>query len=788
MTLKITVSTLAICTMLCSVAARAQTADQQATPQTSNTNAPTSEELDIGDIIVTAQKRSESINSVPLAISAIGAADIASRGVTDATQLAKVIPSFNVLKSAYGQPIFYIRGIGFADVTVSISPAVSVYTDEAPLPYTTMARGASFDLERIEVLKGPQGTLFGQNSTGGAVNFIAAKPTSELAAGIDLEAGRFGMINAGAFISGPLSDTLRGRIAVQNRYQDDWQRSISRGEKRGEQRFLNGRATLDWNPREDLRFELTGAAWKDESDNLAPQFLQFAPARTGSNANQTVTAAMAAQVRAPDDNRVGDWDPGSRTAKDDRFYQMTLRGEYDAGWSTFTSISTYADAKIDSPVDVDGTTFANAFFVQIARLKTFSQELRLASNEGAGVKWLVGANYQHANTRELLRQTINATNNVVGPFTYNSVHTSSNQRVNTYAGFASLEVPLTPTLSARASGRYTWERRRFDGCLADPGDGVFANAFSLVGTGLSGQPVTIAPGACATFDDETRLPLPTVRKSLDENNFSWRAGIDWKPDAGTLLYANIAKGYKSGGFTAIPAIFAEQLTPVTQESVLAYEAGLKATLFDRRVQFNLAGFYYDYKNKQLQGYVNVAPFGPLPRLVNIPTSRVYGAEAELTVRPVEGLRVQLSGAILDTKATSSPTVAVGPLGGTYDFAGESFPNTPKYQMTGDIEQRFPLGSNVEGYVGGSMQLRSSASGVFGRTQNALTRSIFTIDGYALFDLRAGLSLNDGQTTIEAWGRNITNKFYVVGVTRIVDTVSRYTGMPATYGLRLSWRY
>lgn len=343
-------------------------------------------------------------------------------------------------------------------------------------------------------------------------------------------------------------------------------------------------------------------------------------------------------------------------------------------------------------------------------------------------------------------------------------------------------------MTARASGRYTSEKRDFEGCLADTGDGRFARAFSLVSTGLARQPVTIAPGACITFDDATNRPLPIVNKSLDENNFSWRAGLDWQAGSNLLLYANIAKGYKSGGFTAVPAIFARQLAPVTQESVLTYEGGVKASLLDRRVQLNLAGFYYDYKNKQLQGFIDIAPFGPLPTLVNIPTSRVYGAEADLTARVTNQLTLRLSGAYLNTRATSTPTVPTGPLGGTYDFSGESFPNTPKYQFTADLEQRFPIGGGNEVYFGGSAQYRSSAAGVFGRTQNALTQSLFTIDSYALFDVRAGVTFDDGKLTAELWGRNVTNKFYIVGITRTVDTASRYTGMPATYGARLSWRY
>ncbi|WP_334185494.1 TonB-dependent receptor [Novosphingobium sp.] len=778
------ISLLAVGVALASTNAQAE--DQQPTQAAGNTS--TVNQVDPGEIIVTAQKRSERLNSVPLAISAIGASDIASRGITDTTQLSKAIPSFNVQKSSSGQPIFYIRGVGFSDPSVSISPAVSVYTDEAPLSYSTMARGAAFDLERVEVLKGPQGTLFGQNSTGGAVNYIAAKPTDSLAAGFDLEAGRFNMVNASGFVSAPVTDTLGIRVAVQSRYQDDWQRSISRGDERGQQRFYNGRVTLAWAPSSNLRFQLTGAAWKDQSDNQAPQFVYFTPSRTGSSANQVVTAALSAQTPAPDNSRLADWDPGSAKAKNDRFYQIALRGEYDLPWATLTSLSSYADTKINSPVDVDGTPFPNAFFVQKALLQTFSQELRLNGTIDDRLRWLFGGNYQHSKTNELMAETTNITNNSIGPYTYDHVNLINDQRVDTYAIFGSLEYKLTDRLTARASGRYTWERRKFSGCLADAGDGQLAKAFSLLSSQFSGQAVTIDPGHCVTLNDTTSLPVNIVEKPLNENNFSWRAGLDWQITSRTLLYANIAKGYKSGGFTHIPAVYARQMTPITQESVLAYEGGLKTPLFDRLAQLNASIFYYDYRNKQLQGYINIDPFGALPTLVNVPKSRVYGAEADLTVRPWTGLRLQLSGAYLDTKATSSTALPIGPLGSVYNFTGESFPNTPKYQITSDVEQRFPISSSMEAYIGGSVQYRSSASAAFGRSQNALSESLFTIPSYALLDARAGMSFNDGKAVIEIWGRNITNKFYVTSITRQADTILRYTGMPATYGIRLSWKY
>jgi outer membrane receptor protein involved in Fe transport len=648
-----------------------------------------------------------------------------------------------------------------------------------------MARGVAFDLERVEVLKGPQGTLFGQNSTGGAVNYIAAKPSESFAAGADLEVGRFDEVHASGFVSGPVSDKVGVRLALQDNYQGDWQNSRTRKDTRGAERFYNGRLTFDLHPSDAVRFLITASGWVDKSDTQAPQFVYFVPSNPASPRPEPV-AALANLPPSPDDARSADWDPGSRKAKNDSFYQLTSRGDINLVWATLTSISSYAKTRIDSPAEFDGTAFNNSFVYQNARLETFSQEIRLAGDLDKHGHWLVGANYQYADSRESILQTFNATNSSIGPFTWDAASTIDNQRVNTYAGFGSIEYNISDTLTARASGRYTVERRKFNGCLADPGNGQLAAGFSFLGSALSGRPISIPPGGCTTFNDVTFEP-ELVHSALNEHNFSWRVGLDWRPASTSLLYVNIAKGYKSGGFSVLPEVFARQAQPVTQEAVLDYEAGAKLSLWDRRAQLNVAAFYYDYTDKQLQGYVDIPPFGPLATLINLPKARVAGAEFDLTARLTEHLDVKIGGTYLDTKAKSSPALPIAPLGGIFDFAGESFPNTPKYHLVADVEQRIPLGANLEGYVGAAVQYHGKASAAFGSSQNELTRSIFTIDAYTLLDLRAGLNFGE-KVTFEIFGRNVTNKFYVHDVDRTVDTVIRYTGEPATYGMRFRWRY
>ena len=177
------------------------------------------------EIVVTAQKRAERLNDVPMSVSAATGEQLKQLGVNSPAALEKVVPGFVFTQSAYAAPVYTIRGIGSYDEAIAISPAVGVYVDQVPLPFSRMTPGASFDLARVEVLKGPQGTLFGENSTGGAVNYIPNRPTDQFAAGGELTYGRFNEADADAFVSGPIGNTFRARLAVRTEQRGDWQKS-----------------------------------------------------------------------------------------------------------------------------------------------------------------------------------------------------------------------------------------------------------------------------------------------------------------------------------------------------------------------------------------------------------------------------------------------------------------------------------------------------------------------------------------------------------------------------------
>lgn len=449
------------------------------------------------DIVVTARKRSERLLDVPLSVSAATGDQLAARGVTDVAQLEKVSPGFTYQQSWYGSPVYSIRGIGFFDNAVSSSPTVTTYVDQVPLPYSAMARGIALDVERVEVLKGPQGTLFGQNSTGGAANFIAAKPTKDVAAGFDLDLGRFETVNAQAFVSGPLAPTLNARLAVRSESRNDWQKGYAPNDSRfgkapgdelGDRRFQTARLLLAWDPSDKVSFVLGANGWRDKSDTIAPRFMEFRPTAALNPFNGATYAALTGLPALPKNNRLAGWDADKDFAHDDYFYQFSLNGTLELSDTlNLISISAYSRYHENSLTEVDGTAFVVGDTRIMADVRSYYQELRLAGEAGR-LNWMLGANYARDESNEIQRSTLRGgTNAGVGPFRYTGNEVRNRQDVDTLSGFASADYKITDSLNLHGSIRYTDQNRSYAGCLADPGNGTLAAAFNF-GFGINAVP------------------------------------------------------------------------------------------------------------------------------------------------------------------------------------------------------------------------------------------------------------------------------------------------------------
>ena len=730
----------------------------------------------LAEIIVTAQKRSERLMDVPSSVVAISADQLAAQGITQVSDLQKVTPSLSVQQSYFGTPIYTLRGVGFQSPALAAPPAVSVYLDQVPLPYPTETRGVSLDVERVEVLEGPQGTLFGENSTGGAINYIAAKPTQNFDAGVQLEGGNYSTFQGTGFVSGPLTDTISARLALSTQQRGDYLVSETRpNDTLGEQDLSSGRIIVDWNPSSQLKIELNLNGWIDKSDTQGIQFAQLQLAvPTGY---QGLVPALQAYRPATFNDRVVDFLPDTSYRRNDNFYQGFIRADWNVTSNILlTSLTAYSGFKQDAPTDGDGTNLPDFFIDDLGHIHSFTQELRFSGRAvDDALQWMVGGNFEHHVSAEDAVIHTNGTSAGEGPYLIapNSIE-EDNQVVQNTAGFASADYLIGRGVTVSASGRFTQSDIGFSGCQRDTGDGGAAALIADI-TG-----VRVAPGDCTTINVATFTPEGLIHERLDQNNVSWKVGVSWKADPDTLLYANISRGYKAGSFSTLPYIFSNQVTPVTQESVVAYETGFKHLFPDQRLQITGAAFYYDYNNKQLLDTVTTI-LGPLPGLVTIPKSMIAGGEFSLLWKPVSGLTFTAGATYLSSRVTRTDLVD-DPTGVSINIKGDPFPDTPKYQGNIDAEYDHPLTADLAAYVGLSPQFRSKSNATFGGD------SIYTISSYALLDARAGVSSHGGHWRIEVYGRNLTDENYSTSVFHIVDAVTRTMGMPTTYGARFTYNY
>jgi iron complex outermembrane receptor protein len=726
----------------------------------------------IETVVVTAEKTAENINDVGMSINAISGDDLLANGVTDPSALSKVTPGFVYARSAYGQPVYTMRGIGFYDTAFNASPGVSVYMDEAPLPYSAMTTGIMFDLQRIEVLKGPQGTLFGENSTGGALNLIAAKPTDAFASGLDLTYQQYGEVMAQGFVSGPLSDTVKARVAVSTDEGGAWQKSFTRNASTGATRRTAERLLLDWQPASNFTLSLNANGWQDNSDSQAGQFL----AVTSAHPRAALLSAVTVYPVPPTNAREADWDPSPPFDQHNDFYQLSVRGEYRIDDSTtLTSISTYEYLKENSVVDTDGT-YLHVFDVYNGgHIRTFAQELRLAG-QSESLRWLLGGNYETDMIYEYGNPT---TDTAYGTFPFPKAVTGTYEHVGTGAFFGNANYDLTDAITLQGGIRYTITRIHNRGCTLDPGTGQLASVFESLAAS-HGVTVTIPDGGCATLDAVTFQP-GWVRGRLDQDNVSWRTGVNWKVADNSLLYANVSRGYKAGDFSPAGAIYSATLAPATQETVLAYEVGTKLALADNRLQLNGALFYYDYGNKQFRGKQPSPVIGSQNALLNIPKSRIEGAEFGATWMPLDHLRLN-AGASYTASRIEGAFFNYTVLGAYTNLGGEALPQTPKWQETADAEYDFEISDGLGAYIGAHMNSQSSSNSALGNL------ALFKVNGYTNVDLRLGVTTDDGHWGGSVFVDNVGNTYSWNFVNLSgSDAVSRLANRPRIWGIKLDYR-
>jgi iron complex outermembrane receptor protein len=755
------------------------------------------------EIVVTANKREENLNKVGLTITAISGAALAERKITSLQDVSAAVPGLAFAHSADNTPILTLRGIGFNESSLGVYPAVSVYLDQAPLPFPVLASHSSYDLQRVEVLKGPQGTLFGQNSTGGAINFIASRPTDTLEGGADISYGRFNQVDGNAYISGPITDNLKARVAVTGLNADGWQISNTRPyDRNGKQSYIAGRFLTDWTASDRIHFSLNLNAWRDRSQPQAAQFILLNPQTPATVMPQELAYPLSSQ-----NPRAADWGTGIGTPRSDRkFYQAALRTDIDVSDEvTLTALTTYDHFTQKQTTDGDGSAL-NISDLQSddGRIRSFNQEVRLANSAKSTFRWVVGGNFESSHTFE--DQILSYNDDSNNSPALNNIHISevyNRQNIRNLAGFANAEYDLTSQLTLKAGVRYTDSRNRAQICETDVGDGNIAGLFNLLGSLLGTVPFTpvgsTGPknGRCTSLNANLVPAAAAFNSTLHQHNVSWRGGADYRLNPDTLLYVNVSRGYKAGSYPVLAAGTESQFLPVVQESVTAYEGGVKASFLNRRVHVNAAGFYYDYKNKQILGKELDPVFGILDVLVNVPKSRVYGFDGDISVVPVHGLTI--TGALTYLNSKVERYVGTNVLGQTTNFAGQHVPFTPKWNYGINVDYRYEMASGGTPFVGVSVEGRSMQDTAVGGSSIVIPASPvvrqlpgnshpFTTNAYATVDARVGYEAPGGAWKITVYGRNIFNKYYWTNVVTASDASARYAGMPATYGVTLGVKF
>ncbi len=841
--------------------------------------AQSSEGGSAGEIIVTANKREQSINDVGLTIQAATADALADRGIKDVGDLSKLVPGFIATASTFATPVYTLRGIGLYDSTIGAAPAVAIYTDEISRNFPIMSDGLNLDIERVEVLKGPQGTLFGQSSTGGAINYIVAKPTDTFTAGADASYERFNRAEISGFISGPLSDTLRGRLALKGVSGGAWQYNLAKAqlanssEKNGDERRIVGRASLDWTPSDTIRIQTTFTAGRDRSDTQAPHYdgsfynIYSDAALAAANANPAtanpygyVDNALYAALTTPGDPgylptfldfqnravtrlngvspllafdnsawsqfdmqestqfilgtpivnkaRAASWSPGFMRGNRDWYWQGTLRADIDLTDDiTLTSLTSYAKKKTNRTVELDGTGSTSYDVIAFGNIKAFNQELRLAGKTDR-LNWIIGANYDHLKTTDnntyflysfLGNDPFGWADTGIGPVQDTLNYFSS--KTETYAFFGNAEFEITDNLTLSGGFRYTKNKQSGTYAYVDPpADDLFSNWYGANSVFMAICGCTINPGEVFVLGDgsaEYPAFMPTivpVTKKMTEDNWSWRAGLNYKLDNGGLIYATVSQGYKAGVFSNIGASVITQYVPATQEKLISYEGGFKMPFANGKLRLNASAFYYDYSDKQVRAKVLDQIWGLLERLVNVPKSEVYGVEAEIFAEPVDGLTLSASATYLDSKVTKTFTQLVtdagefpvfNNMGWTGDFKDSQLPYTPHFMGNADIQYKWQMG-NLEPFIGGTFFYQGKSNATF---KNSILRAdFFEIPSYETVDLRAGVSGNDGQWKVTVYGRNVFNKYYLTSPTYYGDARWSMAGRPAVYGASFSFRY
>jgi iron complex outermembrane recepter protein len=726
------------CSLICATAAYGQDAATTSIPaangaQLSETPKPNSDSA-IGEIVVTAQKREENIQKVPVSITALGTAELAKRGITDITQLRAAVPALQVAElSGVIEP--FIRGIGTATNTFGNEASVGVYVDG--VYYTRLPVGLLdlSNVSRVEVLKGPQGTLFGRNTTGGVISVVTGDPSHTTAVSGSLGYGRFGAFQGNVYATTGLSDTVAVDLSVSGKTDDGFGRNIKTGGRYGYMDEYLIRSKLLFQPSDRTKVTLSGFYSWSKNDGPKAAFPGTTVASSFLEPRQIYTTDEIGYYNSliSDVNRFQEWG-------------VTLNAQHDLDFARLTVISAYIDSKESSFYNQDENGSGEYVAFTKGYDHVFTQELQLTSLPTSKLTWVVGAYYFNNFARYSRISLISPI--LFGPGV--GIEWPAQQHAVSYSGYAQASYEILPKLRLTGGFRYTR-------------DEISASGISYFDTS-PGVPAGLAPGP----------------GSDSRGKATFKAGLDYQVAPQILLYGSFSRGYKSGTFNILTY---SSSTATKPETIDAYEVGLKSELFDRHLRLNMALFNYNQQNPQVQLEQNATVF-----FSNAGAARVRGAELEGQIAITRGLDARFSGQYLDAKYTkydNAPAYAPDPAAGTIDILppvnarGNSIPYAAK--TTFNVGGDYTINTKV-----GPLTLTADLyhnSGYDFTPDNSLHQG-----AYYNLSSQVKLSLSD-HLSIRFWGKNLTGSKYAVFAAYIAPIAAVYRpAAPRTYGGAVDFKF
>lgn len=708
----------------------------------------------IETVVVTAQKRSENIQTIPLTVQAFTSKSIADLGIKASTDLSQFSPNVDIAlpAGAGNQPIISIRGVGLNDYDTNNAGPNGVYMDEVYLSSPASQTFQAFDLERIEILKGPQGTLYGRNTSGGAINFISAKPSDEVTGAFHAEYDAFNTYQIQGALGGPIADGLDGRIAVVQNGSGGYTFNALTGNRENGANNIAGRAMLQWKPRENLTLLL----------NVHGASVANRPAEyrhLGGYDPATFDLCSVARVYSANSDCVDLFGYGTpknfysgaynrQQHLDVHNWGSYLRGDYQLGDITLTSISAFDHNDKLHPEDSDASPNRELEINFGVHATNFTQELR-ATQQTDKYNWVFGLYYLNEDLHQdqPLYILLDADNFFGGPGSGDGIaeiaYDNSRQTTDSYAAFGQGTYDLTEKLKLTLGARVTTESKSFQ----------YAGSYQFQQGGMD------------HFGPLIQDTLPagkSFHRSLSNTAFNWRAALNYDVTEDVMTYVSVATGFKSGGFNGSflstdPVQLDLQLDPIKPEKVTAYETGVKSTFFDNRLLFNAALFYNDYHDLQ------IFTLEPIPNtnlavnvLANAKRAHMMGADLQVEARPIDNLSISAQLGLLQAKIDSSEVIGVNASGSSIFDHGHQLPLAPHVTLSTLADYRIPVYS-------GHLDLQFNASYKSHQFFDVANSLYLTQDAYWLENFRVAYSFDDNQWEVAGFVHNLSGQKYFLDV-------------------------